>query len=60
MYDSDDVNTLTSRFMELIEHRRQNKKENTFNSSVPLKGHEKQNNRKMSRDEEIRQRKQGK
>jgi hypothetical protein len=54
MYDSDDVNTLTQRFLEIIEQRKSQRKENNFNSSVPLKGHEKQNTRKMSRDEEIK------
>ena len=56
MYDSEDVNTLTSRFMEVIEQRK-NKKENNFNSSIPLKTLEKSQTRKLSRDEEIRQKK---
>ena len=59
MYDSDDVNTLTQRFQEVIEQRR-NKKENNFNSSIPLRTQEKSAQRKLSREEEIRQRKQEK
>ena len=62
MYDSEDVNTLTQRFLEIIELRKQSKKENNnnFHSSIPLKTHEKSLNRKMTRDEEIKQRRQTK
>jgi hypothetical protein len=57
MYDSEDVNTLTNRFLEVIDQRKQNRKENNFNSSIPLRTQEKSNSRKISRDEEIKQRK---
>ena len=52
MYDRDDVTLLTDRFMECIEARR-NKKENIFHSTSTLA---KMQNRKLSRDEEIRMR----
>ncbi|CDW87543.1 UNKNOWN [Stylonychia lemnae] len=56
MYDSEDVNTLTNRFLEIIDQRKLNRKENNFHSSVPLRTQEKSNTRKISRDEEIKQR----
>lgn len=55
MYDRDDVQVLSERFMECIESRK-NKKENNFNGSVQLNT-AKINNRKLSRDEEMRKRK---
>ena len=58
MYDSDDVNTLTKRFNEVIDNRKNSmSKENNFNTSVPMRSLEKSATRKLSRDEEVRQRK---
>ncbi len=34
MYDNEDVNTLTSKFMEIIEMRKNTMKENNFTSSL--------------------------
>lgn len=53
MYDKEDVQTLTDRFIECIEVRK-NRKENNFNGSMQV---QKMNNRKLSREEEMRKRK---
>ncbi len=58
MYDRDDVQVLTERFMECIDQRK-NKKENNFNG-MQAASTNKMNNRKLSRDEEMRKRKMAK
>ena len=55
MYDRDDVQTLSERFLDCVEQRK-NRKENSFNASVSMQN-AKMNNRKLSRDEEMRKRK---
>lgn len=54
MYDNEDVNILTDRFIDAI-NSRTNLKENTISQQTLL--NTKQINRKMSREEEIRMRK---
>ena len=54
MYDSEDVCTLTDRFQEVIDFRR-SKKENTVSGLIG--GALKNGARKLSREEEIKQKK---
>lgn len=55
MYDMEDVSTLTQRFMDTIDGRK-NKKENHFNVSIGFNS-TKNINRKLSREEELKKRK---
>ena len=60
MYDTEDVHTLTQRFLEIMELRKTTSKENNFNTSMGQSRMDKSQSRKITRDEEIRQRKHGK
>jgi len=58
MYDSEDVSILTQRFLEIMELRKNSSKENNFTTSLGNNNRlDKSQSRKITRDEEIRQRK---